>query len=136
MRNVTFIEKLSPYNPGERAGFPDAVAQRMVDSGVARWTEEETAGDPTGGTNAPPDSTKADPPAGGTGSPDAPPPELPADLGGWSKQQIADWAQEHLSLTLDPAGKRDDMVEAVRAEHAKRTAAAAAAGGEGAGGAQ
>ena len=42
---VTFVNTYAPYNAGETAGFPDALANRLVAEGVATpsgWTPNTT----------------------------------------------------------------------------------------------
>jgi hypothetical protein len=43
-RVVRFIHKCSPYNCGERAGFPEALAARYVDRGIAEYVTTDVPG--------------------------------------------------------------------------------------------
>jgi hypothetical protein len=43
MVRVRFLEKCSPYNAGEVAGFRFAEAERLVRNGVAQYEEQPTA---------------------------------------------------------------------------------------------
>ncbi len=42
MKVVMFIRGSTPYLPGETAGFEDAHAQHLVDTGVCIWAEQAT----------------------------------------------------------------------------------------------
>lgn len=60
MKIIRFLRRHGPYQQGETAGKPDAVADELVDTGIAEYAEPrvETKVEP------PPEVTKVDPPKG------------------------------------------------------------------------
>lgn len=53
MRLVRFTARLSPYNPGDQAGFPDGRARELVNSGVAEFVDGEARAARPGAALAP-----------------------------------------------------------------------------------
>lgn len=65
MKAVKFLERVSPYQPGEIAGFPDDVAKAYVDGKKAEYVTPAKASKKAAGASAEGDGDPAGDGAGG-----------------------------------------------------------------------
>jgi len=68
MKVVKFLERMSPYQPGEIAGFPDDVAKGYVDGKKAEYVTPAKAGKKVAGTGTEGDGSPAGDGTGGNPS--------------------------------------------------------------------
>lgn len=61
MKVVKFLVPAAPYNSGEQAGFDDATAKRLVDTGKAEYVKGAAARAPAKAEPEPPAQTRPDP---------------------------------------------------------------------------
>ena len=58
MKIVRFVRSTPPYMAGERAGFDDEAAARLVQLGAAQYETEEPAGHAESSVETPPEAPK------------------------------------------------------------------------------